>query len=148
MCSRLLVVCLRLSLSHCVLINFHTTPNNWWIHRFDDLQEFAIYSFLLQILYHSRLRYIIKSFFIVNKANIKPFFMLFGVLMNWGVAARWINHPLTLGKKVVKIGQKIEGGRDRHKHFWSSWGYNFLSFKGMTLKLIQATILDSRKILE
>ena len=27
-------------------------------------------------------------------------------------------------------------------------GANFLSFKGMTLKLIQATILDSRKILE
>ena len=58
-----------------------------------------------------------------------------------------------LGKKVVKISQKIEwggggGGGDRHKHFWSSWGYNFLSFKGMTLKLIQATILDSRKILE
>ena len=55
---------------------------------------------------------------------------------------------ITLGKKVVKIGQKIEWGCDRHKHFWSSWGYNFLSFKGMTLKLIQATILDSRKILE
>jgi len=54
----------------------------------------------------------------------------------------------TLGKKVLKIGQKIEWGRDRHKHFWSSWGYNFRSFKGMTLKLIQATILDTRKILE
>ena len=49
---------------------------------------------------------------------------------------------------MVKIGQKIEWGRDRQKHFWSSWGYNFLYFKGMTLKLIQATILDSRKILE
>ena len=59
-----------------------------------------------------------------------------------------IMHANTLGKKVVKIGQKFEWERDRHKHFWSSWGYNFLSFKGMTLKLIQATILDSRKILE
>ena len=54
----------------------------------------------------------------------------------------------TLGKKGVKIGQKFEWGRDRHKHFWSSWGYNFLSFKGMTLKLIQARIVHSRKILE
>ena len=54
----------------------------------------------------------------------------------------------TLGKKVVKIGQKIEWGSDGHKHCWSSWGYNFRSFKGMTLKLIQATMLDSRKILE
>ena len=54
----------------------------------------------------------------------------------------------TLGKKVVKIGQKIGWGRDRHKDFWSSWGYNFLSFKAMTLKLIRATIVDSRKILE
>ena len=51
-------------------------------------------------------------------------------------------------KKVLKTGQKIEWGRDRHKHFWSSWGYNFLSLKGMALKLIHATILDSRKILE
>ena len=40
----------------------------------------------------------------------------------------------TLGKKVVKIGQKIEWGRVRHKHFWSSWGYNFLSFKGIDRK--------------
>ena len=54
----------------------------------------------------------------------------------------------TLEKKGVKIGEKIEWGRDRHKHFWSSWGYNFLSFNGMTLKLIRATILHSRKILE
>ena len=55
---------------------------------------------------------------------------------------------ITLGKKVLKIGQKIEWGRERHKQFWSFGGYNFVSFKGMTLKLIQATILDARKILE
>ena len=35
------------------------------------------------------------------------------------------------------------GGVIGTKHFWSSWGYNFLSFKGITLKLIQATILHS-----
>ena len=39
---------------------------------------------------------------------------------------------ITLGKKVLKIGQKIEWGRERHKQFWSFWGYNFVSFKGMT----------------
>ena len=43
--------------------------------------------------------------------------------------------------------QQIQWGRDRHKKFWNSWGYNFASFKGMLLKLIQATILDSRNIL-
>ena len=60
---------------------------------------------------------------------------------NKGVSSRW-------EKKVLKIGPKIEWGRDKHKHFWSSWDYNFLSLKGMALKLIHATILDSRKILE
>ena len=44
--------------------------------------------------------------------------------------------------------QQIQWGRDRHKKFWNSWGYNFASFKGMLLKLIQATILDSRNILD
>ena len=33
-------------------------------------------------------------------------------------------------------------GRDRHKHFWNSRGYNFVSFKGMFRKLMQAIILS------
>ena len=44
--------------------------------------------------------------------------------------------------------QQIQWGRDRHKNFWNSWGYNLVSFKGMLLKLIHATILDSRNILD
>ena len=39
-------------------------------------------------------------------------------------------------------GQQILWGRDRHRTFLNSWGYNFVSFKGMSLKLIQATILE------
>ena len=45
-------------------------------------------------------------------------------------------------------GQHIQRGHDRHKNFWHSQGYNFVSVKGMLLKLIQATILDSRNILD
>ena len=45
-------------------------------------------------------------------------------------------------------GQQILWGRNRHKNVWNSWGYNFVSFQGEFLKLIQATILDSRNILD
>ena len=44
-------------------------------------------------------------------------------------------------------GQKIPWGRNRHRTFLNSWGYNFVPFKGMLLKLIQATIPESRNIL-
>ena len=45
-------------------------------------------------------------------------------------------------------GQQIPWGRDRHKHFWNSRGFNFVSFKGMFRKLMKAIILDSRNILD
>ena len=45
-------------------------------------------------------------------------------------------------------GQQIPWGRDRHKHFRNSWACNFVSFKGIFLKSIQATILDSRNIVD
>ena len=40
-------------------------------------------------------------------------------------------------------GQQIPWGRDWHHNFLNSWGYNFVSFKGMQLKLIQAKYLIS-----
>ena len=40
------------------------------------------------------------------------------------------------------------GGVIAAKLFWHSWGYNFVSFKGMFQKLMQAMILGSRSILD
>ena len=37
---------------------------------------------------------------------------------------------------------KFCGGVIGHGTFLNSWGYNFVSFKVMSLKLIQATILE------
>ena len=37
---------------------------------------------------------------------------------------------------------KFCGGVIGHGTFLNSWGYNFVSFKGTSLKLIQATILE------
>ena len=37
-------------------------------------------------------------------------------------------------------GQQIPRRRDRHKNFWNSWCYNFVSFKGVFRKLIKAII--------
>ena len=54
----------------------------------------------------------------------------------------------TLGFFSNMNGQQIPWGRDRPKHFWNSWSYNFVSFKEMFRKLIKAIILDSRNVLD
>ena len=47
-----------------------------------------------------------------------------------GIVVKWPKTPWHHARFIFKLSlQQIQWGRDRHKHFWNSRGYIFVSFK-------------------
>ena len=88
---------------------------------------------------------------IAKEWESKPLFSSRGHLLPVSVRVLPLLSPLLSRHRVLdsvqagnfskRSGKHIQWGHDRYKNFWHSRGYNFVSVKGMLLKLIQATIL-------
>ena len=68
-------------------------------------------------------------------------------------AIKWVNAFFHFFDDVCwvflgRAANRFRGGVIGTRIFFKSLGYNFVSFKGMSLKLIQEAILDTRNILD